>query len=87
MIDGVLENFTGALLEPYFDGCGGHTDNTGLAYLDRAELADAVNALDRQGFQVHMHAIGDRAVRNALDAPGRPTASLTTDTTSHTSSW
>jgi predicted amidohydrolase YtcJ len=68
MIDGVLENFTGALLEPYCDGSGGHTDNAGLAYLDRAELAEAVTALDRHGFQVHMHAIGDRAVRNALDA-------------------
>jgi len=68
MLDGVLENFTGALLEPYCDGCGGHTDNAGLSYLDQAELAEAVTALDRHGFQVHMHAIGDRAVRNALDA-------------------
>jgi predicted amidohydrolase YtcJ len=68
MIDGVLENFTGALLEPYCDGGGGHTDNTGLTYLDRAELAEAVTTLDRHGFQVHMHAIGDRAVRDALDA-------------------
>jgi predicted amidohydrolase YtcJ len=68
MIDGVLENFTGALLEPYCDGRGGHTGNAGLAYLDPAELAEAVTALDRNGFQVHMHAIGDRAVRNGLDA-------------------
>lgn len=68
MIDGVLENSTGALLEPYLDGCGGHTDNVGLTYVDRAELAEAVTILDRHGFQVHMHAIGDRAVRNALDA-------------------
>jgi predicted amidohydrolase YtcJ len=68
MIDGVLENFTGALLEPYCDGCGRHADNTGLTYLDPAELAEAVTALDRHGFQVHMHAIGDRAARNALDA-------------------
>jgi predicted amidohydrolase YtcJ len=68
MTDGVIENFTGALLEPYCDGCGGHTDNHGLTYLDRDELGEAVTALDRHGFQVHMHAIGDRAVRNALDA-------------------
>jgi predicted amidohydrolase YtcJ len=68
MTDGVLENFTGALLEPYGDGCGGHTDNHGLTYLDRDELAAAVTALDGHGFQVHLHAIGDRAVRNALDA-------------------
>ncbi len=68
MTDGVLENFTGALLEPYCDGCGGHTDNNGLAYLERDLLAAAVTELDRLGFQVHMHAIGDRAVRNSLDA-------------------
>jgi hypothetical protein len=68
MTDGVLENYTGALLEPYCDGCGGHTGNHGLSYVDREELAAAVTELDRLGFQVHMHAIGDRAVRNALDA-------------------
>lgn len=68
MTDGVLENYTGALLEPYCDGCGGHTDNRGLTYVDRDLLAAAVTKLDELGFQVHMHAIGDRAVRNALDA-------------------
>ena len=68
MIDGVLENYTGALLEPYCDGCGGHTDNRGLSYIERDLLAAAVTKLDRHGFQVHMHAIGDRAVRDALDA-------------------
>jgi predicted amidohydrolase YtcJ len=68
MTDGVLENHTGALLEPYCDGCGGHTDNCGLSYVERDLLAAAVTELDRLGFQVHMHAIGDRAVRNALDA-------------------
>lgn len=68
MTDGVLENFTGALLEPYCDGCGGVTDNTGLIYIDPELLKAAVTLLDAHGFQVHMHAIGDRAVRNCLDA-------------------
>ncbi len=68
MTDGVLENYTGALLEPYCDGCGGHSDNHGLSYVEHDLLAAAVTELDRLGFQVHMHAIGDRAVRNALDA-------------------
>lgn len=68
MTDGVLENFTGGLLEPYCDGCGGHTGNHGLSFVDRELLAEAVTRLDALGFQVHMHAIGDRAVRNALDA-------------------
>ncbi|MBI4944757.1 MAG: amidohydrolase [Actinobacteria bacterium] len=68
MTDGVLENYTGALLESYCDGCGGHTGNHGLAYVEHDLLVEAVTTLDRHGFQVHMHAIGDRAVRNSLDA-------------------
>ena len=68
MVDGVLENFTGALLEPYCDGCGGHQDGDGLAYVEPELLDAAVTRLDAAGFQVHMHAIGDRAVRYALDA-------------------
>ncbi len=68
MTDGVIESRTAALTEPYCDGCGGHTDNYGLSYVDQDLLAAAVTQLDALGFQVHMHAIGDRAVRNALDA-------------------
>jgi predicted amidohydrolase YtcJ len=68
MSDGVMENYTGALLEPYCDGCGGRTDNYGLSYVDAEALAVAVSELDRRGFQVHMHAIGDRATRDCLDA-------------------
>ncbi|HXA62413.1 MAG TPA: amidohydrolase [Streptosporangiaceae bacterium] len=68
MTDGVLENHTGALLEPYCDGCGGHGTNRGLTYVEQDVLESAVAELDRHGFQMHLHAIGDRAVRNALDA-------------------
>jgi hypothetical protein len=68
MTDGVLEDRTGALLRPYCDADGHETDESGIAYVDHDELATAVIALDAEGFQVHMHSIGDRAVRNALDA-------------------
>ncbi len=68
MMDGVLENFTGAMLEPYLDGHGGTTDNRGLLQLDAEGLMDWVPRLDALGFQAHFHAIGDRAVRVALDA-------------------
>ena len=68
MMDGVLENFTGAMLEPYLDGHGGTTDNRGLLQLDADGLMDWVPQLDALGFQPHFHAIGDRAVRVALDA-------------------
>ncbi len=40
----------------------------GLSYLDRDLLLAAVPALDAAGFDVHVHVIGDRAVRDALDA-------------------
>lgn len=68
MMDGVLENFTGAMLEPYGDGHDGTTDNRGLLQIDPDGLASWVPQLDALGFQPHFHAIGDRAVRASLDA-------------------
>ena len=68
MLDGVAENHTAAMLEPYLDGHGCATDGSGMDFIDPAELPRYVTALDRAGFQVHFHALGDRAVRNALDA-------------------
>jgi predicted amidohydrolase YtcJ len=68
MQDGVAENFTAAMLEPYCDGHGHFTDNSGISFVDPAVLNEAVPQLDALGFQVHFHAIGDRAVRECLDA-------------------
>lgn len=68
MQDGVLENFSGALVEPYLDGHGGATDRHGISFVDPVALGDHVTRLDAEGIQVHFHAIGDRAVREALDA-------------------
>ena len=68
MQDGIVENFTAGMLAPYLDGAGGTTDNAGLSMVDPAALRSHVSALDALGFQVHIHAIGDRAVREALDA-------------------
>lgn len=68
MLDGIAENFTASMLEPYFDGAGEVTENRGIDFVDHAELPEIVTELDRQGFQCHFHAIGDRAVRAALDS-------------------
>lgn len=68
MQDGVAENFTAAMLEPYCDGHGHLTDNSGISFVDPETLNEAVPQLDALGFQVHFHAIGDRAVRQCLDA-------------------
>ena len=68
MLDGVAENHTAAMLEPYLDHDGCATEVTGLDFIDPERLPEYVTSLDREGFQVHFHALGDRAVRNALDA-------------------
>ncbi|MGW5421684.1 amidohydrolase [Streptomyces sp. NPDC003943] len=68
MQDGIAENFTAAMTSPYLDGCGCATANTGLSFVDPVALRDHVTALDALDFQVHFHALGDRAVREALDA-------------------
>ena len=62
--DGVVENETGALLEPYCSSLHKH----GMSVWGAEDLAEAVRAVDAAGFQVHIHAIGDAAVRQALDA-------------------
>lgn len=68
MQDGVVENFTAGLLDPYLDACGCPTGNAGLSFVDPVELRGHVTRLDALGFQVHFHALGDRAVRESLDA-------------------
>lgn len=68
MLDGVAETGTAALLEPYLNKCGCATANRGSSFIDPAELPKYVTELDRRGFQCHFHALGDRAVRDALDA-------------------
>jgi predicted amidohydrolase YtcJ len=64
-VDGVLEGDTAALLEPYL-----HRERafSGELLLEPDQLADAVSRFDSLGLDVHLHAIGDRAVRAALDA-------------------
>ena len=68
MTDGVVENCSCALLEPYDDPGAYPSGHRGLSYVGGEALRSAVTALDAKGFQVHMHAIGDRATRDALDA-------------------
>ncbi|MHA6760416.1 amidohydrolase [Streptacidiphilus sp. PAMC 29251] len=68
MQDGIAENFTAAMTTPYLDSCGCATVNSGLSFVDPQALLGYVTALDALDFQVHFHALGDRAVREALDA-------------------
>ena len=81
MADGVVENGTAAMLEPYLvpggettpvEGVGrapaASEHPTGFAFVGGQSLTDAIVALDAAGFSAHVHVIGDRAVREALDA-------------------
>ncbi|MGH8970739.1 MAG: amidohydrolase [Actinomycetes bacterium] len=62
--DGVVEAGTAAMLEPYDDA----PHSCGLPVWEPRELAAAAAAFDADGFQLHIHAIGDAGVRAALDA-------------------
>ena len=68
MQDGVLETFTGAMLDPYLGHDGSPTANRGISFIDPERLPGWVTRLDAAGLQPHFHAIGDRAVRECLDA-------------------
>ena len=68
-MDGVIEYpaQTAALLKPYLDENGVPTTNYGDLYADAASLGEFVRVFDKAGWRVHCHAIGDGAVRAALD--------------------
>jgi predicted amidohydrolase YtcJ len=68
--DGVIEypSHTAAMLEPYLDAQGRPTKNRGPSYFDQDNLNRIVTGADAAGLTVHIHAIGDRAVRSSLDA-------------------
>ncbi|MEU1146319.1 amidohydrolase [Streptomyces sp. NPDC005863] len=62
--DGVIEGGTAAMLAPYLDA----PHSCGMPVWEPGALAEAVRAFDAEGFQTHIHAIGDAGVRAALDA-------------------
>ena len=68
MLDGVCENFTASMIEPYRTIDGTITDNHGIDFIDPTQLQEIVTAIDAAGLQCHFHALGDRAVRSAFDA-------------------
>ncbi|MGH3094764.1 MAG: amidohydrolase [Streptosporangiales bacterium] len=68
MQDGVAETFTAAMLDPYLDVHGCSTGNRGMSFVDPVALRGYVTRLDAEGFQVHVHALGDRAIRETFDA-------------------
>ncbi len=66
-MDGIIPNTTAALLQPYETDLG-ITGPTGLNYFTQQRLSNYIEQLEKVGFDFHIHAIGDRGVREALDA-------------------
>ena len=68
--DGVMEHptQTAALLSPYLDANGKPTASSGKLYLAPAAMTSFIEHADANGFNIHVHAIGDAAVRETLDA-------------------
>ena len=66
--DGVVENRTAAMLDPYLDADGRPTQERGIDMYAFDDLVRFVRLCDAEGFGVHIHTIGDRAVRESLDA-------------------
>lgn len=64
MLDGVVEAHTAAMLQPYSDD----PSQTGKLFWDVSQYQSAIADLDRRGYQIFTHAIGDKGVRTALDA-------------------
>jgi hypothetical protein len=63
MLDGVIESRTAAMLAPYLD-----TTSSGTPNFTAERLNQIVTRMDRRGWQIITHALGDRAVRMALDS-------------------
>jgi predicted amidohydrolase YtcJ len=68
-VDGILEQRTGAVLEPYLPGDGiDHGFTSGFEYFGVEMLSRYSKTLSDLGFQLHYHVTGDRGARMALDA-------------------
>ena len=64
MLDGVVESHTAAMLTPYAD----NPAIKGKTFWEPAQYQVTVTELDKNGYQIFTHAIGDGAVRLALDS-------------------
>lgn len=64
LTDGALSSGTAAMLDPYLD----NPDSRGLKIWEDTNLIEAISAYDLLNFQVHVHAIGDGAINQSLNA-------------------
>ena len=68
-VDNIIEYETGALLEPYLSHDDGTpTDYYGELNFSQEDLNYYITEFERAGYQIHIHAVGDKAIRESLDA-------------------
>ncbi|MBU1284642.1 MAG: amidohydrolase [Gammaproteobacteria bacterium] len=66
-VDGIVHNTTARLRQPYGHSLAG-VNSHGLYYFTPERLERYARELSASGFDMHIHTIGDQAVRDALDA-------------------
>jgi predicted amidohydrolase YtcJ len=67
--DGIPTNTTAAMLTPYLEDYGMNIGSTtGLNYFDEARMTYLISELETKGFDMLIHAIGDRGVNESLNA-------------------
>ncbi|MBR0596336.1 amidohydrolase family protein [Sinanaerobacter chloroacetimidivorans] len=66
--DGVVEGMTGYLLEPYDKAAGLEPDYVSEFYWNPDQLDHYFDRVMEEGFQIHVHSIGDAATRLVLDS-------------------
>ena len=67
-LDGVIDGWTAAVLEPYIGKTHNDPLEFGMSLFEQERLNQLLIRLDKEGFQIHMHTIGDSAVRMGLNA-------------------
>ncbi|KZS39046.1 amidohydrolase [Aquimarina aggregata] len=66
--DGIIHQTTSAMEEDYLVNFFKEPTNNGLSYFNKNRIADYINQLETTGFDLHIHAIGNRGIRETLDA-------------------
>ena len=66
--DGVVGNNSAAVIEPYHYRIHPDSKPHGLNYFDEARMTRYIEELEKVGFDIHIHALGDRGIRESLNA-------------------
>ena len=66
--DGSIQGYTGYLSKPYYVPCHGDKSYRGFPHESKEELIEIVKKENREGYQIAIHANGDEAIQDLIDA-------------------